>query len=98
MLLIPHIILFIISPNTYHIVLSMFFTVIILTGIWLNYILLMSKGEYILSFGSAVKYRIAGFLCEDFNIASSTLRNIKIRIGFVKCGDLLLALFNFFFT
>ena len=35
---------------------------------------------------------IAGLLHEDFNIASSTSRNIKIHIVFVKCGDLLLAL------
>ena len=33
-------------------------------------------------------YRIAGFLREDFNIASSTFRNIKIRIVFVKRGYL----------
>ena len=33
-------------------------------------------------------YRIAGFLREDFNITSSTFRNIKIRIVFVKRGDL----------
>ena len=33
-------------------------------------------------------YRIAGFLREDFNIASITFRNIKIRIVFVKRGDL----------
>ena len=24
-------------------------------------------------------YRIAGFLCKDFNITFSTLRNIKVR-------------------
>ena len=29
-------------------------------------------------------YRIAGFLREDFNIASGTIRNIKIRIVFVN--------------
>ena len=35
-----------------------------------------------------VAYRTAGFLREDFNIALSTFRNIKIRIVFVKRGDL----------
>ena len=35
-----------------------------------------------------MEYSIAGFLREDFNIALSTFRNIKIRIIFVKRGDL----------
>jgi len=29
-------------------------------------------------------YRIAGFYCEDFNIAFGSIRNIKIRVVFVK--------------
>ena len=40
-----------------------------------------------------LQYHLVDFLNKDFNIASSTLRNIKIHIVFVQLGDLLLSLY-----